>query len=126
MVTPSLGTLEPILPPIDHNNYLDMYSFQRIILLSNEDLLEAMVKVYENSSFLVSISLKNQTDDYEHSYFPMSIYLKNETYIPPINSSLPLDLVLKPSFHLPVFVYRISSSLSGEPIPISSQESFWV
>jgi hypothetical protein len=45
MVTPSLGTLEPVLPPVDQSESLDMYSFQSIILPSDEDLLEAMVKV---------------------------------------------------------------------------------
>jgi hypothetical protein len=45
---------------------------------------------------------------------------------PPIELSLPLDLVPKPSFHLPMSVDPLSSSLSGEPIPISIQESFQV
>jgi hypothetical protein len=53
----------------------------------------------------------------------MSSSLKNETDPPPIESSLPLDLVLEPSFPPPVSVDPLSSSLSGEPIPISIQES---
>jgi hypothetical protein len=85
-----------------------------------------MVKFYEHSSFLVSISLKIEIDDYEHSYFPVSISLKNETYRPPIKLSLPLDLITKNSFHLPISIDPLYSSLSGEPIPISSQDSFRV
>jgi hypothetical protein len=32
MVTPSLGTLESILPPVDLSKSLTMYSFQSIVL----------------------------------------------------------------------------------------------
>jgi hypothetical protein len=81
---------------------------------------------HEHSSFSVSSLLKNETDTHEHSSLFMSSSLKNETNPPPIKSSLPLDLVPKPSFHPPVSVDPLSSSLFGEPIPISSQESFWV
>ena len=37
-VTPTMGALEPSLPPIDPSEC----SFQDVVLLSNEDLLEAM------------------------------------------------------------------------------------
>jgi hypothetical protein len=177
MVTPSLGTLELVLHSVDQSESLDMYSFQSIILLSNEDLLEAMVNVHEHSSLSVSSSLKNETENYEHSSLSMAILLKNETdnyehsslsvssslknetvkyehsslsvsillknetdnyehsslsvssslknesYPPPIESSLPLDLVLEPSFPPLVLVDPLSSSLSSEPIPISSQKT---
>jgi hypothetical protein len=43
MVISSIGILEPdLLTPIAT---LDMYSFQSIVLPSNEDLLEAMIEV---------------------------------------------------------------------------------
>jgi hypothetical protein len=74
----------------------------------------------------VSSSLKNETYDYEHIYFPLSSSLKNETNPPPINSSPPLDLVPKLSFHMLVSLDPLYSSLSREPIPISIQESFRV
>jgi hypothetical protein len=51
MVTPSLGTLESILPPIDLSESLTMYSFQSVVLPSDEDLLEAMVESDEHSLF---------------------------------------------------------------------------
>jgi hypothetical protein len=73
--------------------------------------------------FLCQVSLKNETDNHEHSSLSVSSSLKNETDPPPIESSLPLDLVHEPSFPLPVSVDPLSSSLSGEPIPISIQES---
>jgi hypothetical protein len=83
-----------------------------------------MKQIYEHSSFSMSSSLKNETDDtHEHSSFSVSSSLKNETDPPPIELSLPLDLIPKPSFHPPVSVDPLSSSLSGEPIPISIQES---
>jgi hypothetical protein len=50
----------------------------------------------------------------------VSISLKNETDPPPIELSIPLDLVPEPSFPPPVSVDPLSSSLFGEPIPISS------
>jgi hypothetical protein len=53
----------------------------------------------------------------------MSSSLKNEIDLPPIESSLPLDLVPEPSFPMHVSVDPLSSSLSGEPIIISIQES---
>jgi hypothetical protein len=79
-----------------------------------------------HSSLSVSRSLKNETDNHEHSSLSVSSSLKNETDPPPIESSLPLDLVPEPSFPLPVSVDPLYSSLSSEPIPISSQESNWV
>jgi hypothetical protein len=131
MVTPSIGTLESILPHVDQSESLDMYSFQSIILPSDEELLEAMVKVNEHSSLSVSSSLKNDTQSivhfpvstHEHSSFSVSSSLKNETDPPPIESSLLLDIVLEPSFPPPVSIDPLPSSLSGEPIPISNQES---
>jgi hypothetical protein len=78
---------------------------------------------HEHSSFSVSSSLKNETDNHEHSSLFVSRSLKNETDPPPIESNLPLDIVHEPSFHLHVSVYPLYSSLSGEPIPISIEES---
>jgi hypothetical protein len=52
MVNPSMGVLESDLSPITPIESLDIHSFQSIVLPSDEDLLEAMVKVYEHSSFL--------------------------------------------------------------------------
>jgi hypothetical protein len=72
----------------------------------------------------VSSSLKNETSIHEHSSLSVSSSLKNETDLQPpspIYSSLLLDLVTKPSFHLPMSVDPLSSS--GEHLPISSQES---
>jgi hypothetical protein len=71
----------------------------------------------------VLISLKNETNNHEHGSFSMSSSLKHETYPPPIKSSLPLDLVLEPSFPLPVSIDPLSSSFSGEPITIIIQET---
>jgi hypothetical protein len=81
---------------------------------------------YEHSSLSMSISLKNETNNHEHNSLSMSSSLKNETDPPLIELSLPLDLA--PGASLPLFVSfdPLSSFLSGEPIPISSQESNWV
>jgi hypothetical protein len=79
MVNHSIGDLEPDLPLVTPIESLDMYSFQSVVLPSDEDLLEAMVKGFEQSSFPMSSSLKNETKDYEHSSFSMSSSLKNET-----------------------------------------------
>jgi hypothetical protein len=38
MINPSIGKLEPVLPPVDQSESLDTYSFHSIILLSNENL----------------------------------------------------------------------------------------
>jgi hypothetical protein len=78
---------------------------------------------HEHSSLFVLISLKNETNNYEHSSLSMSSSLKNETYPPPIELSLPLDIVPEPTFPLPMLVDPLSSSLSCQPIPISIQES---
>jgi hypothetical protein len=53
MVTPSLGTLELVLISVDQSDSLDMYSFWSIILPSDEDLLETVVKVNEHNSICV-------------------------------------------------------------------------
>jgi hypothetical protein len=86
--------------PITPIESIDIHCFHSIVLPSDEDLLEAMVKTHEHSSLSLSRSLKNETHKHEHSSFSMSRSLKND----------------KP-------VYPLSSSLYGEPIPISSQES---
>jgi len=82
-----------------------------------------MVNIHEHSSFYVSISLKNETDNHEHSSLSVSRSLKNEINPPLIESSLPLDLVTKPSFPLLVLFDPLYSSLSGEPVPISIHEA---
>jgi hypothetical protein len=69
MVNHSIGDLEPDLPLVTPTESLDMYSFQSVVLPSDEDLLEAMVKGFEQSSVSVSSSLKNETKDYEQSSF---------------------------------------------------------
>jgi hypothetical protein len=117
MVTPFLGTSQFVLPPIAQSESIDMYSFQSVILLSNKELLEAMVNFNEHSSLSVSRSLKNETNSYEHSSLSLSCSLKNEIDPPPIESSLLIDPVLEPSFHFPVSVDHISSSISIQPIP---------
>lgn len=45
MLTPSLGALELDLPPFSPSEFLDMYSFQDVVLPSDEDVLEDMVKI---------------------------------------------------------------------------------
>jgi hypothetical protein len=121
MVNPSMGSLEHDISPVTPIESLDIHSFQSIFLPSNEDLLESMVKVHEHSSLYVSRSLK--IDNHEHSSFPVSSSLKTKTYPPQIESILPLDLVPEPPFPMLVSVDPLSSSLSGQPIPMSSQES---
>jgi len=81
---------------------------------------------YENSSFLVSSSLKNYTYPYEHSSSHLSRSLKNETTTSLVDWSLSLELVNKPSFHPPGSIDPISFSLSSENFPISNQESILV
>jgi hypothetical protein len=49
MVNSSMGAFELDITPITPIESLDIHSFQRIFLLSDEDLLEAMVKVHEHS-----------------------------------------------------------------------------
>jgi hypothetical protein len=56
MVNSSMGDLEPDISPITPIESLDIHSFQSIVLPSDEDLLEAMVKVHEHSSLSVSSS----------------------------------------------------------------------
>jgi hypothetical protein len=46
----SIGDLEPNLPLVTHTESLDMYSFQSVSLPSDEDLLEAMVEGFKQSS----------------------------------------------------------------------------
>jgi len=105
MVTTSPRTLESILPHVDQSESLDMYSFQRVIIFFDEELLEFLVKVNDHSSLYVSRSLKNETDP------------------PPNESSLLLDIVLETSFSLPLSIDHLPSSLSSELIPISNNES---
>jgi hypothetical protein len=76
---------------------------------------------HENSSFSVSRSLKNEIDTHDHGSLSMSSSLENEIDPAPIELSLPLDIIPEPSFHLLVSFDLVSSSLSGETFPISSQ-----
>jgi hypothetical protein len=62
-----MGVLESDISPVTPIESLDINYFQSIVLPSDEDLLEAMVKDYEHSSLSVSSSLKNETDNHEHS-----------------------------------------------------------
>jgi hypothetical protein len=82
-------------------------------------------RCYEHSYFLVSRSLKNETDPYKHSSFPVSSSLKHETIVSPIASSLSLELVPEPSFHQPVLVDPLSSSLSGEHFLLVTRSLLW-
>jgi hypothetical protein len=120
MVNPSMGYLEPDISPTTPIKSLNIHSFQSIVLPSDEDLFEAMVRKHDHSSLCVSSSLKNETNNHEHSsiYVPRSLKnetdnhehsslstsssLKNEKDPPPVESSLPLGLVHEPSFPLPV------------------------
>jgi len=56
---------------LTHFDSLHMYSFQRVIVPSDEYLVEAMVGKYPLAcvSFIVSTSLKNETGPYKHCYF---------------------------------------------------------
>jgi len=85
-----------------------------------------MVNMHDHSSLFVSSLLKNETYNHEHSSFSMSRSLKYETDPPPIELILPLDLVPKTSFPSPISFDPLSSSLFGEPIPISGHESIRV
>ena len=60
--------------------------------------LKNETSAFEESSFTVSTSLKNETG-HEHSSFPFSGSLKNETNPLLITTSLPSDLINEPSFH---------------------------
>jgi hypothetical protein len=51
METPSLGTLEFVLPLFDPSESLTFYSFKSVVLPSDEDLLEAMVESDEKKIF---------------------------------------------------------------------------
>jgi hypothetical protein len=51
-VNHSIGDLEPDLPLITTNESPNMYSLQSVVLPSDEDLLEAMVKDFKQSSHL--------------------------------------------------------------------------
>jgi hypothetical protein len=64
MVKSSIGDLELYLSPLTCIESLDIHSFHIIVLLSNEDLLEAMVKKYEHSSLCMLIWLKNETHNH--------------------------------------------------------------
>jgi hypothetical protein len=58
MVNLSMVALESDISSITPIESLDIHSFQSIVPLFNEDLLEAMVKVHEHSSLSVSNSSK--------------------------------------------------------------------
>jgi hypothetical protein len=88
-------------------------------LFSLSSSLKTKTYDHENSSLAVSSLLKNETYKHDHISSSMSRSLKNETTPPPIESSLPLDLVPEPSLPLPMSIDPISSSLFGELIPIS-------
>jgi hypothetical protein len=119
MVNHSIGDLQPDIPLITPTKSLDMYSFQSIVIMSNEDLLEAKVKGFEHSSLSLSRLLKNETCTHDHNPLSMSSALKNEIDPHPIYLNLQLDLIPKPSFPPPISFDPLSSSLSGEPILIS-------
>jgi hypothetical protein len=72
----SMGDLESDLSTVTPIEYFDIYYFQRIILSSYEDHLEAMVKDHEHSSLSMLSSLKNETHNHEHSSLSMSSSLK--------------------------------------------------
>jgi hypothetical protein len=85
--------------------------------------LKNEIDKHEHSSISVSISLKNETYNHDHSSLSVSRSLRNEIDPPPIESSLPLDVIHEPSFPPPMLVDHLTSSLSGEPIAISNHES---
>jgi hypothetical protein len=59
MVNHSIGDLELDLPLINPSESLDMYSFQSVVLLSDEEFLEAMVRGFEKiSRFCVKLVKK--------------------------------------------------------------------
>ena len=79
MVTPSLEVLEPDLPLISLSEFLDMYSFQNVILPSDEDLLEAMVKI---DALIVDLVFPQDVVPHQEPSFP------SPTQLDPISSSL--------------------------------------
>jgi hypothetical protein len=68
MVNHSVGDLAPDLHLITPIESLDMYSFHSVVIPSDENILEAMVKGFEKVLFSMSSSLKNETKDYEKSF----------------------------------------------------------
>jgi hypothetical protein len=58
MVNPSMGVLELIFPLLPLLSLLTYILSRALVLPSDEDLLESMVKVHEHSSLSVSSSLK--------------------------------------------------------------------
>jgi hypothetical protein len=59
MVNHSIGDLEVDIPLVTPIEFLDMYPFQRIVLVSDEYLLQAMVKGFNNiSRFCVKVIKK--------------------------------------------------------------------
>jgi hypothetical protein len=49
MVNPSIEDLDPNIPLVTPTKSLNMYSFQSVVISSDEDLLESMVKGFEKS-----------------------------------------------------------------------------
>jgi hypothetical protein len=78
VVNSSIEDLEPDISLVTPIESLDIHFFQSIVLPSNEDLLESMVKTHEHSSLSISISLKNETDKHDHSSLFLSSLLRNE------------------------------------------------
>jgi len=76
----------------------------------------------------VSSSLKNETDPPSIESIPsqglVNIELSLSLDLIKVESNISLDIKTKPSFHLHMSVYPLSSS--GEHLPISNHESNWV
>jgi hypothetical protein len=69
----------------------------------------------DNSSLSLSSSLKNETDANKHKSLSLSSLLKNEIDPSPSESSLPLDIILEPSFlHLVKLFLSIARRLNEE------------
>ena len=69
--------------------------------------------------FYISILFLDETHHLDQGSLFVSSLLKNETNSS-IVSSILLESILEPSFHIPASLYHVSSSISGEPYPMSN------